>query len=139
MRFVKLAGTLHPADDEAMQWLMKSEEGDTVEVSAAAKQRTHTQNNAIWKYCKMLADALNAAGYDMRAFPLKEGLTIPWGKSSVMETFWRRVQREVVGKDSTRDLTTKEVNVIYEALDAAISQRTGVHVEFPSKENLHGH
>jgi hypothetical protein len=130
VRFEKLADTLHPADSEALTWLMNAQEGDTIEVKVG--KRTSQQNNAIWKFCELLAAALNDAGFDMRTYPFREGLSIPFAKESVMETFWRPVQVAMLGKTSTRELEKSEVNAIYEALDRANSERTGVHVEFPS-------
>jgi hypothetical protein len=130
MMFTKLADTLHPADSEAFTWLMNAQEGDTIEVKVG--KRTSQQNNAIWKFCELLAAALNDSGFDMRTYPFREGLSIPFTKESVMETFWRPVQVAMLGKTSTRELEKSEVNAIYEALDRANSERTGVHVEFPS-------
>lgn len=132
MKFVRLADTLHPADDEAIEWLMSAQEGDELEL--AAGDRTSQQNRAMWQYCSMLAKALGDAGMDQRTYPFKDGLSIPFSKDSVMEIFWRPVQKALLDKTSTRDLTTKEVNQIYEALDKAMSERVGVHVEFPSRE-----
>jgi hypothetical protein len=133
MMFTKLADTLHPADSEAFTWLMNAQEGDTIEVKVG--KRTSQQNNAIWKFCELLAAALNDSGFDMRTYPFREGLSIPFAKESVMETFWRPVQVAMLGKTSTRELDRRDVNQVYEALDRAMSERVGVHVEFPHAEN----
>lgn len=132
MKFVRFGETLHPADDEAIAWLTNAQEGDEIEM--AAGDRTSQQNKALWKYCALLAKALNDAGLDQRTYPFKDELSIPFSKESVMSIFWRPVQTAMLGKSSTRDLTTKEVNLVYEAIDRAMSERTGVHVEFPSRE-----
>ena len=132
MRFEVLGDTLHPSDDEAVAWLANAQERDAVELKAGT--RTNPQNNSIHLYCQLLADALNDAGYDMRTFPFKDGLSVPWSKDTVKRVFWIPVQESQVGTEHTRQLTTKEVNVVYEALDRAMSQKVGVHVEFPSRE-----
>lgn len=131
MKFVRLADTLHPGDSEALEWLMTAQEGDELEL--AAGDRTSKQARAMWLYCSMLAKALNDAGLDQRTYPFRDGLSIPFSKESVMEIFWRPVQKAMLDKTSTKDLTTKEVNQVYEALDRAMSERTGVHVEFPKR------
>lgn len=132
MKFVRMGDTLHPADDEAVAWLVNAQEGD--ELHLAAGTRTTQQRKAIEVYCRLLADALNAAGFDMRTFPWREGLSVPWTQTAIKEKFWKPTQDAMLGKESSTQLETKEVNVIYEAVDAAISSRTGVHVEFPSKD-----
>jgi hypothetical protein len=134
VKFTKLADTLHPADDEAMQWLLNAEEGDTIEVHVG--HRTSKQNNAMHKYFRLLAAALTGAGYDQRTFPWRDGLQIPFTAESVKDLFWHPIQQAMLGKKSTSDLEPKEVNVVYEAVDRAISERTGVHVEFPSMGSL---
>jgi hypothetical protein len=133
VRFEKLADTLHPADSEAFTWLMNAQEGDTIAVKVG--KRTSQQNRALHKYLSLLADALGAAGFDMRTFPWKEGLSIPFTQASVKEHFWKPVQEAMFNKTSTRELDRREVNQVYEALDRAMSERVGVHVEFPNAEN----
>jgi len=134
--FERLGDTLHPADQDAKDWLLSSQEGDRLTLEAVSREevRTTQQGKAIEVYCRLLADALNAAGYDMKAFPWRQGLDVPWTQSAIKERFWKPTQDAMLGKKSSTQLQPKEVNVIYEAVDAAISDRTGVHVEFPNKD-----
>lgn len=106
----------------------------TVEV-ITDKTRTKKQNSAMWKYCEKLARALNEAGYDMRTFPWKEGLSIPFSKTSCMEVFWRPVMDAMAGHESTTDQSTKDVQAVYLAVDRAISTKTGVTVAWPCRES----
>lgn len=106
----------------------------TVEV-ITDKTRTKKQNNSMWKYCEKLARALNEAGYDMRTFPWKEGLSIPFSKTSCMEVFWRPVMDAMAGHESTTDQSTKDVQAVYLAVDRAISTKTGVTVAWPCRES----
>ena len=135
MRFVYHLGSLQPADEVAAGHVARMQEGDELELVEVSETRTQKQNNSIWLYCTKLAGALDAAGYDMRTFPWKEGLSIPFTKKSVMEQFWRPTQDAMLGKESTKELTPKEVNVIYEAVDRALSTRVGVRAEFPSLQS----
>ncbi len=134
MIFTRLGDTLHPADEEAKLWLLKSSEGD--QIGLEAKPRTPKQNSSLWKYCTQLAEALNAAGFDLRTFPFRDGLEIPFTKESVMSTFWRPIQDAMYDKESTRKLSTVEMQKVYEAVDRAISSRAGVHVEWPCLDSM---
>ena len=134
MIFERLGDSLHPADEEAKLWLLHAQEGDRIGLEA--KPRTAKQNNSIWLFCELLAKRLSDAGFDMRTFPFREGLEIPFTKSAVMDLFWRPIQDAMFDKGSTRKLSTVEVQKVYEAVDRAISERTGVHVEWPCEDSL---
>jgi hypothetical protein len=57
----------------------------------SAKPRTNAQNNAIHKYCSLLADTFGMAGLDMKAV-LKPEVEIPWTTESVKNHIWRPIQ-----------------------------------------------
>ena len=99
-------------------------------------KRTDAQNRALNLYCQMLADALNDAGYDMKTFLTKfeYRLPVPWTQKSVKETLWRPIQKAMFDKQSTTDMDTIEPNEVYTALSKAIAEKTGVHVEWPTRE-----
>jgi len=99
-----------------------------------AGPRTVKQNSSLWVYCTQLSEALNAAGFDLRTFPFREGLEIPFTKESVMSTFWRPIQDAMYDKASTRKLSTVEIQKVYEAVDRAISTRVGIHVPWPCED-----
>ena len=96
-------------------------------------QRTLTQNRALHKYFELLAQELNQAGYDMKR-TLKESVDIPWNGATVKEYLWKPIQRAQVMKQSTSELTTKEVDLIYDTLNRHLAEKTGVQVQFPSNE-----
>ncbi len=99
------------------------------------KQRTLQQNAAMHLYFTQLAEALNDSGYDMRA-TLKESIEIPWTSQSIKEYLWRPIQKLQLGKESTTELTSQEIDKVYEVLNRAIGTKTGVHVPFPSEQEL---
>jgi len=134
MKFVYFANRIHPADEEAAAYVAGMTEGDELEL--VPSKRTSLQNSSMWLYCTHLAGALNAAGFDLRTFPFRDGLSIPFTKASVMEHFWRPIQMAMVDKKSTTKLGTKEVSEIYTAVDQAIFDRTGgVRVDFPCRDS----
>lgn len=93
------------------------------------------QNNSIHLYYQLLAEALNEAGYDMKAV-IRQEVDIPWTAYSVKEFLWRPIQKMIMGENSTTKLKKKDIDVIYETLSRVIGERTGVYIEFPSIDNL---
>lgn len=95
------------------------------------KQRTLLQNRSLHKYFTLLADELNNAGLDM-----KHVLTvdIPWGPDTVKQWIWKPVQKEQLLKESTTEITTAEVNKVYETVNRLMAEKFQIHVPFPSDE-----
>jgi len=128
VRFVKTCGALMPADPESASWFIQIPEGIELEVKAVPNQRTARQNNAIHRWLRELASNLNSAGFDMRAFPFKDGIELPWSLETAKEFLWIPVQRAVCRDDEgnpvqrTSDLTTKQVDEVYNPLVRKISQ-----------------
>ena len=100
-----------------------------------AKQRTLTQNRALHQYYTHLAAALNASGYDMRR-TLKQDVEIPWTPELVKEFLWRPLQNALLNKESTTELTTKEIDEVLDVLTRHLGEKLGISVEFPSVESL---
>lgn len=96
-------------------------------------KRTTIQNNAIHVYFRLLAEELNNAGWDMKK-TLKESIDIPWSEDRVKEFLWKPIQDAQLGKKSTTELTTSEVDKIYETLNRHLGEKLGVYVRFPSDE-----
>ena len=102
------------------------------------KQRTPTQNNALYQFFEDLADALNAAGYDMKK-TLKPGIDIPWDKDRVKQFIWHPVQEAMTGKKSTTEMNTVDPSEIYEVINRHMGEKFGVHVPWPSRESFTQH
>ena len=105
----------------------------TIEVS---KRRTGTQNNAIHKYCELLATALNDAGYGMvrtlKILRKKPEIELDWTMQAVKDNLWRPVQMAKTNKESTSKLDTNEVSQVYEELNRYTAGKLGVSLQFPS-------
>jgi hypothetical protein len=97
--------------------------------------RTNRQNKALHVLFRLLADELNNNGLDMRK-TLKPGVEIPWSGPSVKEFLWRPIQQEKKKKKSTTELTTKEIDEVFDTINRHIGERFGIHIPFPSIENL---
>lgn len=96
------------------------------------KDRTPRQNRALHLYFQKMAETLNDAGLDMRTV-LKPGVEIPWSKESVKNYLWKPVQSLQLGKESTTELTTKEIDLVFETVNRVLSKH-GIHQPFPSME-----
>lgn len=96
--------------------------------------RTLQQNRALHKYCELLAEALNDAGYDMRK-TLKHDIEIPWNKNRVKEFLWKPIMETMTDKESTAELDTVEPSAIHAVLSRHLGEKLGVYVPWPSKED----
>lgn len=94
-------------------------------------QRTARQNSALHKYFKLLADSLNDSGYDMKHIITVD---IPWSSDTVKQWLWKPVQKAQLLKESTTELTTAEVNKVYETINRLMAEKFNIHVPFPSDE-----
>jgi len=96
------------------------------------KPRSNQQNKSIHLYFTMVADALNDAGLDIKK---AVEMDIPWTPILVKELLWRDIQRTMLKKESTTQLTTKEIDVVWEVLNRYLAS-LGIHEPFPSIENI---
>jgi len=102
--------------------------------SKTGKQRTSTQNASLHKFCALLAEALNDAGFDFRLF-MKEGYPVPFTEVLVKEHIWRPVQKAVTGHESTTKPKTNEYAMIYDVLNCKLAEH-GLYVPWPSKDSI---
>lgn len=98
-------------------------------------QRTKQQNRALHVLFQMMSDLLNENGLDMRK-TLKPSVDIPWSPDSVKEFLWRPVQEAQFNKHSTTELSTVEVDKVFDTLNKYIGEKHGIHLPFPSIETI---
>jgi len=89
-------------------------------------QRTRQQNNALHKGFTMLAETLNDSGYDMKAVLAVKEVDVPWTGELVKKVLYSGIMEAMTGKDSTADLTTKEVSQVWEVLTRHLGDKLGV-------------
>lgn len=106
-----------------------------IDLKKYVKTRTALQNRSLHLWFTQLAEALNDAGYDMKK-TLREELDIRWTDYNIKEFLWRPTQDAMFGKKSSRELTTEEIQKVYDLVDKTIAERTGIHIEWPSMESL---
>ena len=99
------------------------------------KQRTIQQNRALHKYFGLLANSFNDAGLDMKKV-LKPEIDIPWSGASVKEYIWKPIMKAQLQKSSTTELTTKEIDKVFDTINRFLSEKFGITESFPSIEEI---
>ena len=99
------------------------------------KPRTESQNKALHLYFTQLAEMLNESGLDMRKV-LRPSISIPWSGETIKEYLWKPVMEFQLQKSSTTEMTTKEIDQVYDTINRHLGETFGIHVEWPSLESL---
>jgi hypothetical protein len=96
------------------------------------KQRTQSQNNALWLFFTLLAKELNEAGLDMRKV-LKPTYNIPWTKDSIHDHIWIPFQKAMYKTNSTTFLHKQEqIDKLHETIMRELGEKHGVEfIPFP--------
>ena len=100
------------------------------------KQRTIQQNKSLHKWCELVAESLNDAGFDFKKFleVAQYKLDVPWTKELVKDQLWRVVQESQTGKESTTELSTVDPTVIHKIVMNRVCELTGIsYIEWPDK------
>jgi len=124
-----------PEDKYKLENLIKLNKNKVLDVKVCNNQRTSRQNRALHLYFTLLKNALNDRGIDIRKV-IDEAVSLPFSEVFIKEYIWKQVQITEINKESTTDLKKPEVSQIYKIVDQIISERTGVHVEFPNWDYL---
>lgn len=111
---------------------MYEEKGFITVKLKAGKTRTTLQNNALHVYCRLMAEQLNDAGYDMKN-TLKAEVEIPWTTELVKEYLWKPVQSAITGSDSTSTASREDYDKTHQVLSKHISEKFNIYVEFPKR------
>lgn len=95
-------------------------------------QRTARQNRALHKYCEEVARELQNTGITVSTFVknIQADFTM-----ETVKMMWRAFAKAKYGKESTKQLTTKQINEVYDECNRHIAQ-FGIHIPFPSNEDL---
>lgn len=105
------------------------------------KTRSLSQNAAIHKYLELLANEFNKQGVTLQNVVkhIEKAEIRPTG-ANLKEVMWRTMQIALFNKESSTELTTGEVDKVYEMLNAFLRQiegYDGTSVPFPSRDT-HG-
>jgi len=101
--------------------------------SVVKGNRTARQNNALHAYCREVAMQMDARGLDMREV-LKPTFEITPTMQLVKDHIWKPVQEKVTGHTSTTQLTTDEVDTVYQVIAKHLATKFDITVPFGREE-----
>lgn len=99
------------------------------------KIRSLRQNSAIHKYLEMVAHELANQGQTIQSIVKKVNMVeITPTTQTIKEIIWRPIQEIVIGKKSSTELTTAEVNQVYDIISMFLSKNFEIYLPFPSQK-----
>lgn len=100
------------------------------------KQRSNSQNKAIHKLFGEVANEMLNKGIERRTVVQDlDSYSCPIDANFVKE-IWRAIQFTQIGKQSTTELTSTEIDKVYETFNRFLAENYAIHVPFPSIEAL---
>lgn len=101
------------------------------------EQRTNQQRKAIEVYCKLLAEALDREGVTLQNVTARiKKAEIRPTQENIKEVVFKPMCQALLNKQSTTELTTAEVDRVYEMVNAFVGREWGLHIPFPKMEDL---
>ena len=79
-----------------------------------------------------MADELNDAGMYISKVIRADA---PWNKDRIKELIWKPLQKMMLDKESTTQLTTKDIDEVFMVLNKTFGEM-GVELQFPSIEQI---
>ena len=99
------------------------------------RQRTDQQRKAIEVFCKMLADTLNEAGFDMQAVFAVKQVSVPWSQETAKDALFKPIAKALFSVNSTVNLERGDCWRVHEVLCRQLATSLGVTCpDWPSKE-----
>lgn len=98
--------------------------------------RTNQQNKALHKLFGDVANELLNQGIERKTVINDlEGYSCPID-ASFMKEVWRAIQFTQTGKQSTTELTSVEVDKVYDTFNRFLGENYGTHLSWPSMESM---
>lgn len=100
-----------------------------------SESRTPTQNNALHKYFDWVAEALDRDGHSMQdVLKVTNKGEIRPTPHAVKYVIWHPIMFAMYGHTSTTQLTTAQVDRVYEMMNAFLSREFELSIPFPANE-----
>ena len=93
------------------------------------KQRTTLQNRSIHLWFEQVEQAAAEEGLTFDQIVM-ESVELPVTKE-LMKELWKAVQYKLYGTDSTKEMTTDQVDKIFDVLNKHLGQVAGIYVPYP--------
>ena len=129
-------GKLKPNNKDKWQQTLQSLNGKevTIDIKKHKNTRTQRQNRAMHKLFREISQQMNEQGLTLQQV-LRSDVETMMTPKLVKEVIWRPVQKAMYGKESTTQLTTEEVDKVFDVINKHLGKH-GIHVPFPSIETL---
>ena len=129
-------GKLKPNNKQQWQQTLQSLNGKevTIDIKKHKNTRTQRQNRAMHKLFREISQQMNEQGLTLQQV-LRSDVETMMTPKLVKEVIWRPVQKAMYGKESTTQLTTDEVDKVFDVINKHLGKH-GIHVPFPSIETL---
>ncbi len=114
--------TLVPAEDGVYE--VKGKQKDLL--SAAQMRSLHL-------YFRMLSDALNSAGLDIKQTVKAD---VSWTPEGIKELIFRPILKALYNKKSTTALKKDEIDTVYHTINRLTAEKWGISIAFPSVDEM---
>lgn len=106
-----------------------------IDIRKEKGMRTLSQNDSIHLYCEWVAKELENKGITIQDVvkAIRRAEIFPT-MILIKEIVWRGIQKVVLGKESTTELTKNEVNEVYEPMSMFLSKNFQIDLPFPVDE-----
>lgn len=123
---------------ELVEMLLSFPKDAVVHVTADSdRKRTTKQQAAIEVWCDMVASELNAHGIERYNMLNGKHAKSRWSQATVKDGMWREMQTHLFPKKtSTTQLTTAEVDQVFEPLYRYLLEHHQIDVPFPQNETV---
>ncbi|MFT6047294.1 MAG: hypothetical protein ACI9WC_003008 [Arenicella sp.] len=135
MATIKTHITTQLSKDEVCRAVMDIEPNGAYEVTIRRLPQTRTskQNRALHKWCSMVATDLNDGGYSV-PIVLEKAVDGEWDGDAVKALLWKKVQKVVIGKESTTEADRCEYTAVYDVLNRFLGSKFGISVDWPIRK-----
>ena len=100
------------------------------------KQRTISQNKSLHKMFDEVARAMLEQGIERKTVVQDlDTFSCPIDAAFIKEV-WRAIMFTQTGKQSTTEMTTSEIDKVYDTFNLFLGENYGVHIPFPSFEAM---
>lgn len=97
-------------------------------------KRTIQQNKALHKFFALLSDECNDRGITLQKL-LQNEIDMMVTPTLVKEVLWKPIQKAMFDKESTTELTTKEIDQVFDVINKLLGE-WGIFIPFPSFERI---
>lgn len=100
------------------------------------QQRTSRQNRAIYKLFTEIAREMQSQGIEQKTvMDNLVGYDAPVTPDFIKQV-WKAIQFTMYRTTSTKDLTTKQIDEVFDVLNKFLGEKFAIHIPFPSMESL---